>query len=134
MSDTGNEKTVGIKECAACGGGLLQTDRFCRWCSAPQFISGNIYAASVTERLRDDVHYGNSEPGQKNGYDLYRPVSGPLVKVMARNVSTGALSQPQSRLTQTLLTTLLSFPLWLMIVFLSPFDAYFAARSMAKRS
>jgi hypothetical protein len=53
---------------------------------------------------------------------------------MAQNVSTGALSQPRNRVTQTLLTTLLSFPLWLMIVFLSPFDAYFAARSMAKRS
>jgi len=107
--DTGNEKTVGIKQCADCGGGLLQTDRFCRWCSACQIES-------------------------TSNVELYRPVSGPLVKVMARSVSTGALSQPRSPVMQTLLAALLSFPVWLMIVFLSPFDAYFAARTMARRS
>jgi hypothetical protein len=134
MIDAGNEKTVEIKECVACGGGLLQTDRFCRWCSARQLNNNSEYSALITERIADNPYYRDSEFEQKKGADSYRPVSGPLVKVMAQNVSTGALSQPRNRVTQTLLTTLLSFPLWLMIVFLSPFDAYFAARSMAKRS
>lgn len=130
MIDTGNEKTVGIKRCEACGGGLLQSDRFCRWCSVRQIDSASTLFA--TERLETQMPPADVENEQPS--TLYRPVSGPLVKVMAKSVSTGALAQPRSPITQTLLAAVLSFPVWLMIVFLSPFDAYFAARTMARRS
>lgn len=132
MSDTGSEKTVEIKECIACGGALLQTDRFCRWCSARQYESDSANVVLITERL-EDTAFCQSVDREEAMSVPYRPVSGPLVKAMARGVSTGALSHPRSRFAQTLITALVSFPVWLMIVFLSPFDAYSVARSMAKR-
>jgi hypothetical protein len=63
--------------------------------------------------------------------DVYRRVSGPLVNA----VVTGALAAPsadnQSAFIKRVILALISIPIWLIIVLLSPLDAYAAVKNLA---
>lgn len=128
MIGTDQIDTVAVKLCAACGGGLLESDKFCRWCGVCQQsnitapgnnISTALYTTSSLEQLR-----------LKNGF--YRPVSGPLVSAMVAGVSTGHARPFYSRFTRRAVFALVSIPVWLLIVLMSPIDAYAAAREISK--
>ncbi|HEY7912452.1 MAG TPA: hypothetical protein VIG62_11130 [Blastocatellia bacterium] len=114
-------KTVAIKACAGCGGGLLETDRFCRWCGVSQSDRGAHLCSSsplTTTAL--------SEPA------LYRRVSGPLVSAILTGVSDGA-GETYGPLIKRMVLALISIPIWLIIVLLSPLDAYAAARAISRQ-
>jgi hypothetical protein len=65
--------------------------------------------------------------------DVYRRVSGPLVNA----VVTGALSAPSSEshsaFIKRVILALISIPIWLIIVLLSPLDAYAAVKNLARQ-
>ena len=65
--------------------------------------------------------------------DLYRSISGPLISA----VVTGALSTPStddhSAFIRRVILALISIPIWLIIVLLSPLDAYAAVKSVARQ-
>ena len=65
--------------------------------------------------------------------DVYRRISGPLVSA----VVTGALSAPstekQSAFVKRVILALISVPIWLIIVLLSPLDAYAAVKNLARQ-
>lgn len=130
-------RTVAVKACAFCASGLLERDKFCRWCGARQpgmeslgldpagtpAGTGSSSAAlcatvAITGRGRADV---------------YRRVSGPLVTA----VVSGALSAPsaenQSAFVKRVILALISIPIWLIIVLLSPLDAYAAVKNLARQ-
>lgn len=117
---TDDTKTVAIRACAECGGGLLETDRFCRWCGGRQVYSAQLCTSSplTTTAL--------SQPA------LYRRVSGPLVSAILSGVSERS-RETQSPLLKSTVLALISIPLWLIIVLLSPFDAYAAARAISRQ-
>ncbi|HKP11963.1 MAG TPA: hypothetical protein VJZ91_07615, partial [Blastocatellia bacterium] len=60
--------TVAVKACGACGGQLLESDRFCRWCGGAQPVSDQLAAARYTTSLLVEAKS-----------NLYHRVSGPLV-------------------------------------------------------
>ena len=62
----------------------------------------------------------------------YRPVSGPLVSAMLAGVSTGHARPFYSRFWRKAVFALVSIPVWLLIVLLSPIDAYATAREISK--
>jgi hypothetical protein len=140
MIDTDHIDTVAVKPCAACGGGLLERDRFCRWCgvcqqsetlglaeSAPIRVltgpgnnsSTSLYSTASLEQVR-------VKPG------FYRPVSGPLVSAMLAGVSTSHARPLYSVLLRKTVFALASIPIWLLIVLLSPIDACAAAKEISK--
>jgi hypothetical protein len=84
---------------------LLESDKFCRWCGAAQVYT--------TTRL-------------------YHPISGPLVEAMV-----GAGSKETSALcgsfTRRLVLALISIPIWMLIILLSPLDAYASAKALTGR-
>ena len=123
-------RTVALKECTSCGAGLLDRDKFCRSCGVRQpALEGSMinqaHGASAsmlgaTVAIAADVRT-----------DVYRRVSGPLVNA----VVTGALSAPsadnQSAFIKRVILALISIPIWLIIVLLSPLDAYAAVKNLA---
>jgi hypothetical protein len=85
---------------------LLERDKFCRLCGVRQALQ-----AEATTKL------------------LPPSFSGALVKVVAQCVSQQASALPSHHLARRLLTLAVVLPLWLLIVLLSPLDAYRAARA-----
>jgi hypothetical protein len=125
--------TVPVKACTGCDGQLLASDRFCRWCGAaqPAEASGALAVASeaASERLAAASYATSLLVEAKR--DLYHRVSGPLVDAVVANVASGQLGE-QGRLMRRLMLVLISLPIWLMIVLLSPLDAYATAKNLLR--
>lgn len=130
-------RTVAVKACTECRAGLLDRDKFCRWCGVRQTptINSDQYLVNTASRqaasskaLCETVALA---PAART--DVYRKVSGPLVDA----VVTGALSAPstenQSNFVKSVILALISIPIWLIIVLLSPLDAYAAVKNVARQ-
>lgn len=130
--------TVAIKACIACASALLERDNFCRRCGAPQpgheslalnrVVKMPTEAAECGAQFWENTKFANSARG-----DVYRRISGPFVNA----VVTGALSTPstenQNLFVQRVILALISIPIWLIIVLLSPLDAYAAVKNLARQ-
>lgn len=137
MSPMCDAITVAVKACSACSGGLLETDKFCRWCGAHQLdgVTDKQPASmplSISAASSQLARYTTSQlQPQGAGTNLYRRVSGPLVSAVIAGVSANA-SAEQSRWMKRAILALISIPIWLMIVLLSPLDAYAAAKNLSR--
>ena len=135
MDELQQARTVALKACCACSSGLLEQDNFCRRCGARQ---------PGRESLElNQAPTGASACGAKScatvaiagaaRASVYRRISGPLVNA----VVTGALSVPstenQSPFVKRVILALISIPIWLIIVLLSPLDAYAAVKNLARQ-
>jgi hypothetical protein len=135
MDELQQARTVALKACRACSSGLLEHDKFCRRCGARQ---------PGRESLElNQAQTGASACGAQScatvaiagvaRADVYRRISGPLVNA----VVTGALSVPstenQSPFVKRVILALISIPIWLIIVLLSPLDAYAAVKNLARQ-
>ena len=116
--------TVAVKACSACSGQLLESDRFCRWCgeTQPHAASDQLAVARYTTSLLVQAKS-----------NLYHRISGPLVSAVVAGVASGELPD-QSRWMRRFLLALISLPIWLMIVLLSPLDAYAAAKNLLREN
>ena len=63
----------------------------------------------------------------------YHRVSGPLVEAVAVGLAANAFSKFQNQFVRQSFSLLLSIPIWLMIILLSPFDAYIAAKNISSQ-
>ena len=136
MLDAQETKTVSVKACLECGGGLLEYDNFCRWCGAqqPPLPAGERPVASsrIGSASSDLAGYRTSaldESGVRAG--MYRRVSGPLVSAVIKGVVEGSTEEHNRHLKRAILA-LISIPIWLIIVLLSPLDAYAAAKNLLR--
>ena len=135
MSTPDMEVTIPVKACNACSGGLLERDKFCRWCGAPQTLS-LIPAAVRQGRVPSDslsLYTTSAALGRASG-DIrsYRKISGPLLHALAAGMSRDRSTEPMGRVVRAVVQALVSIPIWLMIVLLSPVDAYIAAKSISR--
>ncbi|MGH9844657.1 MAG: hypothetical protein ACREEM_38550 [Blastocatellia bacterium] len=64
---------------------------------------------------------------------LSRPVSGQLLKAVADGVAIKRAVGGYSSITRNIVLALMSVPVWLMIVLLSPLDAWAATREIARQ-
>jgi hypothetical protein len=131
-------RTVAVKACAVCRSGLLERDRFCRLCGArqpdrmgsalDQATDGRLSVAGLDRAsLYTTVDLDISAP-----LVVYRRVSAPLVNAVVTGALAGASSDNQSRVLKRMILALISIPVWLMIVLLSPLDAYAAVKNLAR--
>ena len=134
MSTPDMVATIPVKACTACSGGLLDSDKFCRWCGTPQTLSLSpaalrqdrassaslsLYTTSALNRASGDVR-------------SYRKISGPLLHALTAGMSRDRSTEPMGRVVRAVVQALVSIPIWLMIVLLSPVDAYVAAKSISR--
>ena len=133
MQEVQQEKTVAVKACIACEAGLLERDRFCRWCGAPQSArtSGSFEAS---DDIALAVIPATSVLAPATCAEVYRQVSGPLVNAVVTGALSGDARENQSRFIKRVTLALITIPIWLIIVLLSPLDAYAAVKNLARQS
>jgi len=120
------KETVAIKQCPTCAGELLARDRFCRYCGVNQ---NDRY---VTAALTLDLNNFETRPlGDDKA--AYQSLSGMLVNIVAQGLSAKSLSNRAGRGLTRLVAVIATVPIWLLIVLLSPVEAYAAARTITKR-
>ena len=129
-------KTAAVKACFACASGILEGDEFCRWCGAHQipFAHSDFTSPSSTAALLEASTYTTSMLASGAREDVYRKVSAPLVNA----VVSGALARPaiekRSPALTRMILALISVPVWLIIVLLSPIDAYAAVKNLGRQA
>jgi len=133
MEEAQLEKTVALKACVACDAGLLERDRFCRWCGTHQPAR----TAATLEASNDialAVIPATSVLAPATRAEVYRRVSGPLVDAVVTGALSGEARENQSRFIKRVTLALITIPIWLIIVLLSPLDAYAAVKNLARQS
>jgi hypothetical protein len=126
MMNTQTKETVAIKQCPVCAGELLARDRFCRHCGVNQNDS------CVTLALTSDLPGYETRP-LGNDKATYQSLSGTLVSIVAQGLSAKSLSYCVGRGPTRLVAVIATIPIWLLIVLLSPVEAYAAARTITKQ-
>ncbi len=119
-------ETAGLKCCNDCSRELREGDKFCRRCGTSQNRKPAFESPEV-EVTEAESKYRTSRLREAD--DCHR-FSGSLMKSLVRGVSVRT-SRINNRFAKRVVSMLAAAPLWLMIVLLSPFDAYVAARSIA---
>jgi hypothetical protein len=126
MINTQTKETVAIKQCPICAGELLARDRFCRHCGVNQNDS------CVTAPLTADLPGYETRP-LNNDKATYQSLSGTLVNIVTQGLSAKSLSYCIGRGSTRLVAVIATIPIWLLIVLLSPVEAYSAARTITKQ-
>lgn len=112
------------QQCHACATRLIARARFCRRCGVRQFAADtastnlSCLAECETRPLADDTR-------------AFESYSGQLIKIVTQTMSARTMPMHPSRGLQRLLCTLMTLPIWMLIVLLSPLDAYTAAKAAA---
>src|SRR5262245_58845063 len=125
MINAQTKETVAIKQCPTCAGELLARDRFCRHCGVNQ--NDRYVTAALTSELP------NCETRPLGDKATYQSLSGTLVNIVAQGLSAKSLSHRAGRGSTRLVAVIATVPIWLLIVLLSPVEAYAAARTITKR-
>lgn len=118
------KETAGLKFCNNCSRELREGDKFCRRCGANQNGRPRTEPPDATEA---ESRYRTSRLPEA---DDLRRFSGSLMESLVGSVSVRT-SRINNRFAKLVVSMLAAAPLWLVIVLLSPFDAYVAARSIA---
>jgi hypothetical protein len=124
VSDQSQIETKGIKLCEGCRAKPLERDKYCRRCGARldtsdsgQGVSPDTSSARVTSPLPQDMH---------------TLVSGRLLAAAVSGLSSH-VAPLHNRLFKWLIFALLSIPIWLIILLLSPLDAYATAKTISNQ-
>ncbi len=129
-----NQTSV-MKICGACGLDLLERDKFCRHCGIKQPAADGITTRVVTLNGVATSNLVYPPPAARTSplseADNYHKVSGPLMEAVAMRMASHPLGKPHGRFVRRALSALISVTVWLMIVLLSPLDAYFAAKDIS---
>lgn len=123
-------ETIGFRRCCHCTAELRELDKFCRRCGARQ---SHCYATST-----DLTFAGISETKPLQGRPTFQPCtesyttySGQLIRIVAESMSARTSAPCAHGWLKRLICTLITIPIWMLIVMLSPLDAYAAAKAAA---
>jgi hypothetical protein len=148
MGDNYPTEPVTYQAYGGCGHTSLVGDKFCRRCGAKQ--SGTqansptldiqsdrlgLIKEADNEREQPASSYTTASLAQmSNTPSSYRPVSRSLVNALVDGMVGAPATQLCSPLMRRAIFALSMIPIWLIIIFLSPLDAYLAAQSVADRN
>lgn len=125
-----DQPTLAIRPCGSCGAAVTEENRFCRSCGAPQTFSRPLQASNAALEREPPRNYETASLSKQN---LYHPVSGPLVRAVASGVPTNAPRSISGTFSRRMLLALMAIPIWVMIILLSPLDAYASAKIIGNR-
>ncbi|HMV48316.1 MAG TPA: zinc ribbon domain-containing protein [Blastocatellia bacterium] len=128
--------TATLDHCLHCQAVIHDRDHYCRHCgvelearTALLAGTGDIGKRSTAELILPASAYITAPLARP---DARRPVSGSLLKLMAEETAPAVVVGGNRRL-RLLTLALISLPIWLMIVLLSPLDAYAATKAVGRR-
>jgi ribosomal protein L40E len=141
MFELETAETTGLTLCRACGAEQLDRDKFCRRCGVSQNRVVD-QVVSIPRGISQSVSYDVMASADRSGCEtgalsgsgtLRRSYSGPLVGLVSQKLSEETSSFRANRWVMLLISMMVAVPLWLIIVLLSPLDAYAAAKDLAKQ-
>ena len=138
MDELQQAKTVAVKACTACSSGLLDYDKFCRWCGerqpGQQCPEHNREDDMPTREVACNSTLCATVPLAGNTRtEVYRRISGPLVNAVATGAMVGPCIENSSPFVKRVILALISIQIWLIIVLLSPLDTYAAVKGLARQ-
>jgi hypothetical protein len=131
-------ETLGLNQCQNCRAEQNDYDKFCRRCGARQ--SRSIDRSINTTSGINSGSFGISE--KFSGYNTRpfpvnrtqrRSCSDQLVSLVTQELSERTSSIQTNRWVMHIVSVLVTAPLCLLIVLLSPLDAYLAAKNIVKQ-
>ena len=135
MNDFNDTDTVAIKPCVACRGGMIESDKYCRWCGACQQPNGAAAATAIDQGEMAASHTVRSLSTrglEANGAAGFSgSVSGPLLSAIMAGVTISSQTLRLGRGIRRVIVALVALPVWLIVVLLSPVDAYVALRGVS---
>jgi hypothetical protein len=123
VNDPSQIETRELRLCEVCRAEPHERDKFCRRCGASLNASEGAQGASAASSARDT----SSLPQER-----YPLVSGRLLAAAVSGISPH-VAPSHNRLFKWLISALLSVLIWLIIVLLSPLDAYATAKTISKQ-
>ncbi len=129
-------ETTGFKHCQVCSAAQIDLDKFCRRCGASQSRRVepiNCITGSAAGAVGMADRSGCETAPLSGSGSLRRSYSGRLVGIVTQELSEQTSRCGANRWAILLISMLVAAPLWLMIVLLSPLDAYVAAKNLAKQ-
>ena len=144
------KETCGLKICQSCRYEMKDRDRFCRRCGMKWAMSESASRAKVINlqdaidaTTRSSVTRPNASATTNTGgfsYSttslsqpvMYCSLSGSLVNAFAVGMAADPSIQINGNIYRRLTALFLSIPIWLMIILLSPLDAYLASKAFLK--
>ena len=128
------------KNCLSCQAGLKASDRFCRQCGVTQAMADGGATSGLrnetgarAEAVTSDLIKVLTARVASETNVLPRPVSRPLLQALTESVARWPTMSDNGKITRNVVTALMSAPIWLMIILLSPFDAWTATKAMTKQ-
>lgn len=132
MHKSQQDKSFAFDVCLQCEAVIHEHDRFCRHCGVDLYehaepqATANLRFRQKTRELNDRASAYATVPFAQNGR---RPISGPLVKLLTTELTT----PDHKRFVQRAMLVLIAFPIWLLMILLSPLDAYAAVKGITKQ-
>jgi len=122
--DISKIETRDLRLCEACSAEPREYDKFCRRCGAKLDASGGTQSAGVDS--------SSTRATSSLIPDRYALVSVRLVAAAMTGLS-NHIAPLNNRFFKGLISALLSIPIWLIIMLLSPIDAYATAKTISRR-
>ena len=126
-----------VPACGVCDHTLQTGDLFCRRCGARQqdLINSPTVGLESSPGSQPLPATASYETGSLPAIEpnIYHPVSGRLVSTLVTSLGIAPAAQFCSPLMRKIILALSLLPIWLIIVFFSPLDAYLAATSVTAR-
>lgn len=143
-NNTTTTDTATGQVCDVCQQVLHTGDTFCRRCGANlhDLVNSPTAGLAPTPRAivdpppltRASSYETGPLPPVSGAANVYHPVSGSLVRAIVAGLGMTPAAQHCSPLMKKLIVALSLLPIWLIIIFLSPLDAYLAAASVTART
>lgn len=136
MNNDTQTATVGLKLCSECGLDLLPSQRFCRLCGVSskrlEFVPHR-YDSVPTPGPSTTPGATDSERNVLAPVSRYRPISARILNSFAATQFIAAPSNLNGRTARRIVAAVITLPLWLMIVLLSPLDALEVSRQVTQQ-
>lgn len=132
--DLSTIETKDLKLCPACMAEVRAHDRFCRLCGTEhkERSNANIEKEQVSKSLNPSRVSQNYDTNRFTAINLHHRVSGALVNAIVEGISEQSAACLNNHFTRRAIPALLLIPIWLMIILLSPLDAYVTTKIITK--
>jgi hypothetical protein len=124
MFSTSSIETVAITLCRGCGSAGPASDNYCRQCGAFQKAGPSLSGSHGSEYETRAI--GESSPA-------YQGLSKSMLDVITKSVAVKTTPLRLNRFGARFFAVIVAVPIWLLIVLLSPLDAYTTARVAMSR-
>jgi len=121
MTSSSQTEEIASNRCHNCNRHSAAPENFCRWCGFHQ-REGPVAAGSADWRKHTTTILAHNE-------EVPRSLSSLPLNTLAQSVAVKTGSLRLNRYAALVIAVLIAIPMWLLIILLSPFDAYVSAKA-----